>query len=132
MKLRRMLPGKRKREAKGQVFAIDMSDDNDHPRCQATDFLSKRPPADKKTILNAMRQFETAGELKNEKVLRPLEPRDRGIWEFKCKGVTRLACFYERPDLIIVTHGFPKSNNRDTARQRDHAISIRDQWHKRR
>lgn len=113
------------------VYAIDLSDDPDVPRCPAMEFFGdlRRSAIDSHKSLTAVLNMHAEnGPIHNIQRSRPLRGSD-GIFEFKSRQGDRIAYFFPagQRNMTILTHGFHKGAN--VNREIRRAQSIRSMYH---
>ena len=78
--------------------------------CLAQEFIDELEESDQKKIFVLLRYTGDNGPPKNLEKFKKLE---EDIWEFKSFQV-RLLCFFDKNQLIILTHGFVKKSKKTT------------------
>ena len=112
------------------IWALDLASGGEPENCPAKLFLvelGRTHPRASRELAVILDRHANYGPIKNEQKSRSLGD---GIFEFKASQGQghRILYFYQQGSMTILTHGFPKKNNRQTEAEKQRAIGFRDRW----
>jgi len=92
--------------------------------CLAQEFVDELQELDQKKIFALLKYAGDNGPPRNLEKFRKLE---NDIWEFKSFRV-RLLCFFDKKQLIILTHGFMKKSRKTPPAEIDKAKRLKKEY----
>ena len=113
MKLERVAEGDR-----FTVFALVL----DNGSCPALEFLTEVEKSNTDSfdqLVAAIERHSNHGPLKSKRHSNALDDK---VFEFKCRGIERIAYFYTPGRVTILTHGFKKPKNYSSEIRRARAL----------
>lgn len=90
--------------------------------CQVCQYIEGLPTEDERQIVALLRRTANNGPPRNEQKFRSL--KGVPLYEFKTRGKVRLICFFEKNNIIILTHGFDKPKRKKQQSEIDIAYRI--------